>query len=111
MDRRLLSIESSDNGLTQAVSGLAAVLDGRGIVFTALPVIRPEARMAPSAPPVVVVAIDDPSAAPAVADWASQYLDRYPDATLTCASEGRVLRLDAANRATARAELARLIPG
>lgn len=109
MDRRLLSIESSDDGLVQAISGLAVVLDGRGTVFTPLPVIRPEARMAASAPPAVVVAVDDPSAAPAVADWASQYLDRYPEATLTCAAGGRSLRLNAASRETARAELARLL--
>ncbi|GEL19488.1 hypothetical protein [Pseudonocardia asaccharolytica] len=110
MDRQLLSIESSDRGLLQTVSGLAAALDGRGTVFTPLPVVRPEARMAPVAPPVVVVAFDDSSAAPVVADWASQYLGRYPDAVLTCACEGRSVRLDAANRDTAREELARLIP-
>lgn len=108
MDRILLSIESTDAALVQAVPGLATMLDGIGTVFVPLPAVRPQARTAPATPAIVVVALDDPTAATAVGDWVSIYLERYPGATLTCVAGQRSRRLDAAQLASARDALAEL---
>jgi hypothetical protein len=102
MNQLLVVLESSDRDLTRAVTGLAVELEGRATVFVPVPVVRPEARMAPTAPPVAVVALDDRGAAADLGEWAGRYLDRTPTATLTCSAGGRSVRLDSATRSSAR---------
>jgi hypothetical protein len=102
MDQLLVVLESSEQDLTAAATGLAVELEGRATVFVPVPAVRPEARMAPTPPPVVVVALDDRAAAADLGEWTGRYLDRTPAATVTCSAGGRSVRLDAAARSSAR---------
>ena len=108
-DRVLITIESSDDGLAYAVSGLASQLADAGTVFVPVPAVPPNARVAVSAPAIVVVALDDPAAGQAVGEWLSTYLDQYQAATVICAVGTRSVRLDAAQRGSAPEALGKLL--
>ncbi|SNS13660.1 hypothetical protein SAMN06893096_102179 [Geodermatophilus pulveris] len=109
MDQLLVVLESSEQDLTRAVTGLAVALEGRATVFVPVPAVRPEARMAPTSPPVVIVALDDRGAGVDLGEWVGRYLDQTPAATLTCSAGGRSVRLDAATRSSARDAVTHLL--
>jgi hypothetical protein len=106
-------VESSEPGLAEAASGLAAQPAGRITVFAPLPAVAPQARAVAVAPPVVILAVKEPAAGAEIGDWLARYVESYPQAAVVCTAvgtvDGRSARIDTASRNSARDAVSALL--